>query len=257
MKQTEEYAVIDLEMTGLRVTKDRILELGAVLISDGTITDTYDQLVNPRRALPPEIIKLTGITDAMTAKEPDIASALPRFLDFIGDRTLIGHNLMFDYSFIKQNAVNLSMTFERNGIDTLKIARKFLDAEQGKSLGELCTLFGIKREHAHRACDDAKETAQIFLLLREKFQKEHPEAFESKPLQYKVKKQSPLSPMQKRDLMKLVELYHIRPDIEIDSLTKSEASRLLDRIYQIYGKPPKEVMRPEENLSQNRGKKGY
>lgn len=241
----EEYAVIDLEMTGLRVTKDRILELGAVLISDGKITETYDQIVNPRRILPPKIVELTGITDEMTQGKPDITEALPGFLNFIGDRTLIGHNLMFDYSFLKQNAVNQSFTFERNGIDTLKIARKFLDKDQGKSLGELCEYYHISREHAHRACDDAKETAQIFLILKEQYETEDPKIFEPKVLQYKVKKQGPLTPVQKRDLLKLVELYHLKADIEIDSLTKSEASRLLDRIFQVYGRPPKESL-PEK-----------
>ena len=236
----EEYAVIDLEMTGLRSTKDRIIEMAAVLIRDGRIAESFDRLVNPHRLLKERIIELTGITDAMTAAAPDIEEVLPEFLDFIGERTLVGHNLMADFSFVKQNAVNLSLSFEREGIDTLKIARRVLPEEQGKALDELCTFYGIDPGHVHRACDDARATAEVFLRLCEAFGQTRPELFEAKPLQYKAKKQGPLTPVQKRDLIRLTQLYGIRADIEIDSLTKSEASRLIQRIHDTYGRLPRE-----------------
>lgn len=241
----EEFAVVDLEMTGLRSTKDRIIELAAVLLRDGEIADCFDRFVNPRRVLNSRIVKLTGITDAMVSDAPDIEEVLPDFLDFIGDRTLIGHNLMADFSFIKQNAVNQSLSFERKGIDTLKVARMVLPEEQGKALDELCTYYGIEHTHAHRAGDDARATAQIFLRLREAFGDTQPSLFVPKQLNYKAKKQGPLTPVQKRDLQRLSAHFNIKADIEIDSLTKSEASRLIQRIHDTYGRLPKEE--PAEN----------
>ena len=234
----EEYAVVDLEMTGLRSTRDRIIELAAVLVQDREITACFDRFVNPHRVLNSRIVRLTGITDEMVADAPDITEVLPEFLDFIGERTLIGHNLMADFSFLKQNAVNQSLTFERAGVDTLKIARKVLPEEQGKALDELCAFYQIEHTHAHRAGDDARATAQIFLRLRQEFGEAQPSLFVPKQLNYKAKKQGPLTPVQKRDLMRLTAHYHIPADIEIDSLTKSEASRLIQRIHEEYGRLP-------------------
>ena len=101
----------------------------------------------------------------------------------------MGQNVIFDYSFLKQWAVNHKRTFERNAVDTLKLARKFLPQEQKKDLASLCSYFGIERVHAHRALDDVMETQQIFEQLQKMYEAGAPEAFRPYPLQYKVKKQ--------------------------------------------------------------------
>ena len=235
-----EYVAIDLEMTGLKVTQDRILEIGAVKIRDGRMCEEFLSFVNPHRCLSREIIKLTGITDEMVADAPEIEDVLEAFLSFCKDAVLIGHNLMFDYSFLKQNIVNLGMTYERRGIDTLKLARALLPEEEKKDLASLCVRFEIDRDHCHRALDDARACAEIFLRLREQFGSENEKIFLPKPLHYKVKKRTPITLAQKRDLNHLFIYHKIVPNMDISYLSRSEASKLIDRIHKEYGRIPKE-----------------
>lgn len=239
METNEELIAVDLEMTGLQVKTDRILEIGAVRIVNGAIQDRFQTFVNPHRKIDARITELTGIVSEMVEDAPEAEDALRMFLEFAGDAPFLGHNVIFDYGFLKQCAVNHNIPLERNALDTLKIARKVLQEPEKKSLEALCGYFHIDREHAHRAVDDAKATAELFLLLRQKYQEQEPGLFVPKPLNYKVKKQGPLTPAQKRDLNHLMIYHRIDSDIEIESLTKSEASRMIDRIYAQYGRIPK------------------
>lgn len=111
---------------------------------------------------------------------------MDNLLNFIGDDIILGQNVTFDYSFLKQWAVNHKRTLSLNAYDTLKIARKCLPAEQSKKLEDLCEYFGVNRENAHRALDDAIETKQIFEKLLA-LMDEKGEMVESKPLVYKAK----------------------------------------------------------------------
>lgn len=240
MNTAGELIAVDLEMTGLQVKTDRILEIGAVRIVDGEIQDTFQTFVNPHRKIDAHITELTGITAEMVVDAPEAEDSLQDFLVFAGDAPLLGHNVIFDYGFLKQCAVNCGISWDRPAIDTLKIARKVLKEPEKKSLESLCMYFQISRVHAHRAVDDAKATAELFLRLQKKYQETEPGLFAPKQLNYKVKKQGPLTPAQKRDLNHLLIYHRIESDIEIDSLTKGEASRMIDRIYAKYGRIPKQ-----------------
>jgi len=231
-----DYVVIDLEMTGLKMKTDRILEIGAVKINGSSLGDTFQAFANPHCKIDREITELTGITDEMVAGAPDVKAVFDDFLEFAGDLPLIGHNVKYDYGFLKQCAVNHGMKFERKTIDTLKIARKLLKEPEKKTLESLCAYFGIAQNDAHRAQDDAVAAAKLFLLLKDRYSEQEPELFEPKQLQFRVKKQGPLTPAQKRDLNHLLIYHKIESNIEIDSLTKSEASRMIDRIYARYGR---------------------
>lgn len=239
-EQVDTFVAVDLEMTGLKVKTDRILEIGAVRMEHGVVTGTFQSFVNPHRRLNEQIVKLTGITEDMLADAPDTKEAVRDFLEFAGELPLLGHNLIFDYSFLKQAAVNAGYSFEREGIDTLKIARKVLKQPESKALDALCEYFKIDRRKKHRALDDAAAAAKIFLLLKDKFFDDFPEMFRTKPLQFHVKKQGMLTPAQKRDLNHLIIYHRIETNVEIESLTKSEASRMIDRIYAEYGRIPKQ-----------------
>ena len=122
----------------------------------------------------------------------------------------------------------------------LKIARKVLKEPEKKSLDALCGYFSIVRDHAHRAVDDARATAELYLLLKAQYQEQEPGLFCPKEVHLHIKKQGPLTPAQKRDLNHLMIYHRIESDIEIDSLTKSEASRMIDKIYAKYGRIPKQ-----------------
>ena len=122
---TNTYVCIDLETTGLNSKRDKIIEIGAVKVEQGKIVAEWETFVNPGRKLEERITELTGIRDEQLADAQVISDLLPALFAFLGDHVLLGHCILFDYSFLKKAAVNEKMRFERQGIDTLKIARKY------------------------------------------------------------------------------------------------------------------------------------
>ena len=231
-----EYVSLDLETTGLEPKKDRIIEIGAAKIRDGQVQETYSLLVDPRVKIPERITDLTGSSDQMVEGQPFVEEAVTGLLEFCEELPLLGHNLMFDYSFVKHSAVNMGLPFEKQGMDTLKIARVLLPDLESRSLQSLCQYYQIPQQEAHRALEDALTTFRLYERLREAFGERSPELFEPKALIYKVKRQSPITPAQKRYLQDLVKYHRINLDVEPESLTKNEASRLIDRILGTYGK---------------------
>ena len=234
----EDYVVIDLEMTGLNAKTDAILEVGAVRVRDGRQTETYGAILKCGRELSERVVELTGITPEMAADGREPEEAMQEFFTFLGDDVLVGQNVIFDYSFLKQWSVNHGQAFERNAVDTLKLARRFLPAEQKKDLESLCAYFGVKRENAHRAFDDAYETWQVYEALRERYEEESAGDFMPKPLLYKAKKQTPATARQIKYLREYAAHYQIKLPENFPEMTRSEASRLTDRLIATYGKMP-------------------
>ena len=230
------YIALDLETTGLNPAEDRILEIGAVRVEDGKITGTYDTLIRTGVPIAAKIQELTGITEEMAESGRNIREVMEEFIPFCKDLPLLGHNIMFDYSFVKQNAVNLGLTFEKQGVDTLKIARKLLPQEESKSLTALCAYYGINREREHRASDDAQAAMELYGILGREFPDCPPEVFEALPLNFKAKRRGPITPAQKGYLNDLIKYHKIALEISVDSLTKNEASRLIDKIISSYGR---------------------
>ena len=231
-----EYVSLDLETTGLEPKKDRIIEIGAVKIRDGQIQETYATLVDPQTKIPERITELTGISSQMVEGKPFGQEAVKGLLDFCGELPLLGHNIMFDYSFVKHSAVNMGMDFEKKGMDTLKLARNLLPDLESKSLQNLRQYYHLPQEEAHRALEDALTTFRLYERLREEFEEKNPQFFCPQELICKVKRQGPITPSQKRYLQDLVKYHRINLDTEPESLTKNEASRLIDTILGTYGK---------------------
>ena len=130
----------------------------------------------------------------------------------------------------------MGLVFEKRGMDTLKIARAVLPDLESRSLQSLRQYYHIPQEEAHRALEDALTTFHLYEKLREEFEEDHPELFAPKELIYKVKRQGPATPAQKRYLQDLVKYHRINLDVKLESLTKNEASRLIDRILGTYGR---------------------
>ncbi len=227
--QIENYTVIDLEMTGLTPKQDKVIEIGAVKVRGGEVTDTYAVLVNPKRPISEKVVELTGITDAMAATGEDEDTAMQQLLAFIGTDILVGHNVSFDYSFLKQWAVNHRIPLELSACDTLHLARALLAPEQSKKLEALCAYFHIERANAHRALYDAMETQKIFECLKE-MAAEQPQLLAPRVLTYKAKRQTPATEHQKQRLRELLAESHLEDTICWETLTRSEASRLQDKI---------------------------
>ncbi|MBS6159783.1 MAG: 3'-5' exoribonuclease [Firmicutes bacterium] len=231
-----EYVTLDLETTGLEPKRDRIIEIGAVKVSNGVVIGEYTTLIDPQLEIPERISKLTGISNDMVQGKPLIQKVLGEFLEFCGDLPLLGHNILFDYSFVKHQAVNCGLEFEKEAVDTLKIARAVLPDLPSRSLQNLRQHFEIPQGDAHRALEDARTTYHLYERLFQEYGQSKPELFCSKPLIYKVKKQGPMTPAQKRYLQDLVKYHRINLNVNPESLTKNEASRLIDEILSTYGK---------------------
>lgn len=166
------YVVFDIETTGLNPKFCKIIEIGAVKIQNGEVTDTFSRFINPEMPIPYNITQLTSITDEMVMKEPGIETVLPQFLDFVGDSVLVAHNAAFDTGFISKNAKDLGLVYDSTVVDTMTLAM-ILCPELGKfTLDRICKHLGIKLENHHRAVDDAAATAEMFqyflTLLKEK-----------------------------------------------------------------------------------------
>lgn len=232
----ENYIVLDLEMTGLHPKNDKILEIGAIKVREKQVTDIFSVLVNPKVPLSEKVQELTGITGEMAENGVDEEEALKRFLEFAGEDIWVGHNVIFDYSFIKQWTVNHKMPFQKSAVDTLKIARVCLPQLEKKTLDYLCEYFNIHREKSHRALEDAKATRVLYEMLEAEYYKKTPEMFFPKELQYKAKRQTLATLRQKKYLKDLTEYHKINLDVSMEQLSRSEASRLTDKIIQKYGK---------------------
>ena len=230
----KDYVAIDLEMTGVSPGEDKIIEIGAVRIRDGKANETFQTFVNPKRPIPLRVVELTGITDEMIKDAPEEDVAIEQFLDFLGEDTLVGHSIKFDYSFLKQWAINKKRTLEKNACDTFKISRKLLPSEQPKSLEALCKYFQIERKYAHRALDDALETAQLFEKLKQIT--EDDAIFEPKKLVYRAKRQTPATPKQLQALKEYRQRHYITDEINWEILTRNEVSRMMDKYYIMYGR---------------------
>ena len=239
VKIPDRYIAVDLETTGLDAKRDRIIEIGAVRVENGQKTASFHTMINPRRALEERIVRLTGISDEMVENAPDIGNKIGEFLDFCGQLPLLGHHVIFDYSFLKRAAVNQGESFSRAGIDTLTLARLFMPAEERKNLKAACGWFGIDQRETHRAMADAVAAHQLYQAMKKRYGKEHPDAFSEKNLIYKVKKEQPASKRQKEHLQDLIKCHRIDVTVQIDTLSRNEASRMIDRILSQYGRKAK------------------
>ena len=231
-----DYTVIDLEMTGLNPKLDKVIEIGAVRVRGHKEAARYATLVNPRRSIPERVVELTGITNEEVAAGLDEDEAMQALIAFIGDYVIVGHNVSFDYSFMKQWAVNKRIPLTLRACDTLRIARAILPGEQSKKLEDLCVYYRIERERAHRALDDAVETHRILECMMQQILPEKTELLIPRELTYKAKRQTPATAHQIERLREYRAQHDIHDEINWKTLTRSEASRLQGRYYAAYGR---------------------
>ncbi len=159
------YVVFDIETTGFSPLKNKIIEIGAVKVEKGLITDRFSTFINPGVPIPFRIEQLTGINDNMVLGSPNMEQVLPEFLEFCKDAVLVAHNASFDMSFILHNAKELGYEFDPTYLDTVGLARYLLPKLNRYKLDTVAKELGISLENHHRAVDDAEATAGIFQKL--------------------------------------------------------------------------------------------
>ena len=167
------FVAFDIETTGLSPLNSEIIEIGAVRIVDGKVTETFDELINPGFAISDFTINLTGITNDMLADKRSLAEVLPEFMKFIGDDVLIAHNAPFDCGFISYACMKRNIKFNNPSIDTLVMSRCMEPEHKKFTLDAVAGRFKIDMGSHHRADDDANTCAQIFLKFVEKLAQIH------------------------------------------------------------------------------------
>ncbi len=224
------YVCFDLETTGLDPLYNEIIEIGALKVRDGKVAERFMEFIHPQEEISPMITNLTGITNEMVANARPADAVISDFLEFCEDDVLIGHNVGFDYSFMKSGASNLGLTFEKFGIDTFKIAQRTLKSLPSKSLSSLCEYYQIENKAAHRAYYDSLATAKLYQTLAHYFENEYPSLFKPQQLTYKIKKVQPATAKQVALLQRLCSQKKKVPEWNPDTITRSEASRLIDTL---------------------------
>ncbi len=157
------FVAFDLETTGLRPKRDKIIEFGAVRFQQSRPRERFSTFVNPGRSIPPRIQQLTGIRPSHVADAPPIQALVPEILAFIGARAdaVVAHSAGFDVSFLRAAGVKINAPV----IDTHELATILLPGQFSYSLGELCRALQISLPNAHRAGHDAEATADLLLHL--------------------------------------------------------------------------------------------
>ncbi len=164
----KDYVVFDLETTGFDAKTCEIIEIGALKYKDDKLIDEFNMLINPGILIPDTITNITGINDDMVKNKPTIKEALPKFITFIEDLTLIAHNSSFDLSFIEENIkkLNLNMISNKN-IDTVYLARKYIPETYNAKLETLKKHFKLNYG-SHRSLEDCYTTNYVYQYCKNK-----------------------------------------------------------------------------------------
>lgn len=160
----KEFTVVDIETTGLNVFEDKVIEIGAVKISNGEVVSSFQVLINPGIPISEKSVDLTGINDEMVADCHTIDEVYPDFFKYLGDSVFIAHNSDFDFRFLKNVGKKCGYVLNNDVIDTVALSREVLPGMKNYKLNTLCDRFGIVFRH-HRALADAFATAELFLEL--------------------------------------------------------------------------------------------
>ena len=222
-----DYIAIDLETTGIRLSKDKIIEVGLLKVKDSHIIDTFSCVINPDMQVDNKILELTKISENELENAKRIHEVINNIVDFCEEYVLLGHNTIFDYSFVKKEANRAGLEFEKRGIDTYKLCKKVLPENVRKNLTDACNYFGIERKNSHRAFSDAYYTHVLFQEIIKNFKTLE---ISSEAMKVKIKKFVPIRKRTKEDLQKLLNCHRIGCKVNIDLLSESEAKRMMDKI---------------------------
>ncbi|MEX0912351.1 MAG: 3'-5' exonuclease [Gemmatimonadota bacterium] len=171
---SQDWVVVDVETTGGSPAHGhRVIEVAAVQVSDGRITESFSSLVNPGRPVPRMITSLTGIENHMLAGAPPFEAIAPELSETLGGRVFVGHNATFDWRFVSAEMERcLSRTLDGRRLCTLRLARRLLPHLPSRSLGALAEYFDLRMESHHRALDDALATARLLLRFLEQLEEQ-------------------------------------------------------------------------------------
>lgn len=159
------YAIIDIETTGLSPSAEKITEIAIIIHDDKNVIEEFSTLINPERKIPYRITQITGINSKMVDDAPKFYEIAKQIVELTENKIIIGHNVRFDYGFIRNEFKSLGYDYKRQTLDTIKLARKLIPGKPSYGLGKLCKSLGIENPNRHRALGDATATKTLFELL--------------------------------------------------------------------------------------------
>lgn len=165
------FVVVDCETTGGDPGVDRITEIGAVRVQGGSVLGELATLVDPDRPIPPAVVEVTGMTDALVHGAPRIGAVLPAFAEFARGGVLVAHNAPFDVGFLRAEADRCGTLLHFPLVlDTVQLARSVLDRDEAPDcrLATLAALFRSTVVPVHRALADARATVEVLHGLLER-----------------------------------------------------------------------------------------
>jgi DNA polymerase-3 subunit alpha (Gram-positive type) len=166
------FVIFDIETTGLSVSQDELIEIGAIKVKNGAILGEFGELIDPGIPISPFTTKLTGITQSMVNGKPSVKSVLEDFYNFSKGTILVAHNAEFDLGFMDYNYKKYGISNQVNpSIDTLNLAKVLIPERTRFGLDSLSRYFKVRLENHHRAVNDAKATNEIFLHLLKQLRK--------------------------------------------------------------------------------------
>ena len=163
-----EFAVVDIETTGSTPQSAGITEIAIVIHNGIEVTGKFVSLINPRHKIPPFIVNMTGISDAMVAGAPLFEEVAPQIYNLLNGRIFVAHNVSFDYSFVHYLLGRSGFQWSAPKLCTIKLSRRVFPGLEKYGLGSLTRDLGIRIEGRHRAWGDAAATAQVLTMAIEK-----------------------------------------------------------------------------------------
>jgi DNA polymerase-3 subunit epsilon len=160
---TLKFSVIDTETTGMHSKFNRVIDIGVVDVEYKTITNTWETLIDPKQEIPYWITQFTKITNKHVQGKPEFKHIAPKVLSKIENRVIVGHNVGFDYSFLKYEFARINKSFEYPRLCTVLLGHRFVPELPHFHLDSLSSHFGLQIENRHRALPDALATAYIFI----------------------------------------------------------------------------------------------
>lgn len=172
VKKMNKYVVVDIETTGNSPKNgDKIIQIGAVVVEQGQITDRFSSFVYYDQELSPFIEKLTGIKTTQLVEAPSFSEVAPVLMNYLDRAFFVAHNAMFDLSFIQSELEDCGYNqFTGPVIDTVELSRLLMPTEESYKLNQLALKLNIDHERPHQADSDAEVTAKLLIFLLNKLE---------------------------------------------------------------------------------------
>lgn len=168
----DSMVLLDVETTGGKATRDRIIEIGLLVVDQGKLVKTWQTFVNPETPVPPWIQKLTGIRNEMLRDAPSFEEIAPVIQGVCEGRILVAHNARFDYGFLKNEFKRLGQSFQAKTLCSVKLSRRFYAQYPRHGLDQVIQRLGVSVQNRHRALEDAQVIWQLFVKISQEFAQE-------------------------------------------------------------------------------------